>query len=130
MRGSGGSETLWVFLILGLSIGRSLLQRSAGAQLLYGDPAIQGGRMRGVQRYITFALAQSRSSVALIVKFKFDAPGKIAFGMFVGLALWPAVLAGLLTLPRFKRFNDDLPLTEDKGFEGASILMTCSACAA
>ena len=46
--GGGGSETLWIFLILGLSIGRSLLHRSAGAQLLYGDPAIQGGRMRGV----------------------------------------------------------------------------------
>jgi hypothetical protein len=123
MGASGGSETLWIFLILGLSIGRSLLHRSAGAQLLYGDPAIQGGRMRGVQRYITFALAQS-ALLAAIIKFKFDAPGKAAFAIFVGLALWPALLAGLLTLPRFRRFKDELPLTEDKGFEGASILMT------
>jgi hypothetical protein len=119
----GGTETLWAFLILGLSIGRSLLQRSAGGQLLYGDPAIQGGRMRGVQRYITFALAQS-AILAAIIKFKFDAPGKAAFAIFIGLALWPALLAGLLALPRFRRFKDELPLTEDKGFEGASILMT------
>jgi hypothetical protein len=119
----GGTETLWAFLILGLSIGRSLLQRSAGGQLLYGDPAIQGGRMRGVQRYITFALAQS-AILAAIIKFKFDAPGKAAFAVFIGLALWPALLAGLLALPRFRRFKDELPLTEDKGFEGASILMT------
>jgi len=123
MRDGGGSETLWIFLILGVSIGRSLLHRSAGAQLLYGDPQIQGGRMRGVQRYITFALAQS-AIVAAIIKFKFDAPGKAAFAIFVGLALWPGLLAGLLTLPRFRRFKDELPLTEDKGFEGASILMT------
>jgi hypothetical protein len=121
--GSGSSETLWIFLILGLSIGRSLLHRSAGAQLLYGDPSIQGGRMRGVQRYITFSLAQS-ALLAAIIKFKFDAPGKAAFAVFVGLALWPALLAGMLTLPRFRRFKDELPLTEDKGFEGASILMT------
>ena len=121
--GGGGSETLWIFLILGLSIGRSLLHRSAGAQLLYGDPAIQGGRMRGVQRYITFSLAQS-AVLALIIKLKFEAPGKAAFAIFIGLALWPALLAGLLALPRFRRFKDELPLTEDKGFEGASILMT------
>jgi len=121
--GSGGSETLWIFLILGLSIGRSLLHRSAGAQLLYGDPSIHGGRMRGVQRYITFALAQS-AILGAIIKFKFDAPGKAAFAVAIGLALWPALLAGLLMLPRFRRFKDELPLTEDKGFEGASILMT------
>jgi hypothetical protein len=123
MSGGGGSRTLWAFLILGLSIGRSLLHRSAGATLLYGDPAIQGGRMRGVQRYIKFALGQSLV-LAVIFKLKFELTSKVAFAMFIGLALWPAVLAGLLTLPRFKRFNDELPLTEDKGFEGASILMT------
>ncbi len=121
--GSGGSETLWVFLILGLSIGRSLLQRSAGATLLYGDPNIQGGRLRGVQRYITFALFQS-VILGAIMKFKFGVEAKTAVAITLGLALWPGVLAGLLTLPRFRRFKDDLPITEDKGFEGASILMT------
>ncbi|MEO6776655.1 MAG: hypothetical protein ABI467_27185 [Kofleriaceae bacterium] len=121
--GSGGSQTLWIFLILGLSIGRSMLHRSAGAQLLYGDPGIEGGRMRGVQRYITFALAQS-VVIAAIIKLKFDASGKAAIAIAIGLALWPGLLAGLLNLPRFRRFKDQLPLTEDKGFEGASILMT------
>ena len=119
----GGSQLLWMFLVLGLSIGRSLLQRSAGATLLYGDPSITGGRMRGVQRYIKFALAQSLL-FALIMKFKFDVPMKAVLAVFVGLALWPGVLAGLMSLPRFRRFSDELPLTEDKGFEGASILMT------
>lgn len=121
--GGGGSETMFMFLILGLCIGRSLLHRSAGATLLYGDPNIQGGRMRGVQRYITFALAQS-AILGVLIKFKFEAPGKVAFAVAVGLALWPGLLAGMLALPRFRRFKDELPITEDKGFEGASILMT------
>ena len=55
---------------------------------------------------------------------KFHVPGKIVLGIAGGLAVWPLTLAVLLALPRFRRFKDDLPLTEDKGFEGASILMT------
>jgi hypothetical protein len=50
-------------------------------------------------------------------------PFKLALGPALGLALWPAVLAGLMILPRFRRFSDALPVAEDKGFEAASILM-------
>ncbi|CAN5245095.1 hypothetical protein BH11MYX1_BH11MYX1_48850 [soil metagenome] len=123
MRGSGGSEALYGFLVLGLSIGRSLMQRSAGATLLYGDPNVSGARMRGVERYIAFGLVQSLL-VSGICKLKFGISASGAIGMIAALALWPAVLAGLLALPRFKKFRTDLPITEDKGFEGASILMT------
>ncbi len=123
-RGGAGGETLWILLLLGLSIARSLVHRSAGATLLYGvGGSGQGNRMAGIQRYIVFGLIQSALTGALLA-FKFEVPGKIAFAITAGLALWPAVLAGLLAMPRFKRFKDDLPLTEDKGFEGASILMT------
>lgn len=123
MRGSGGTETMYGFLVLGLSIGRSLMQRSAGATLLYGDPNVAGARMRGVERYIVFGLIQSLL-VGGVLKLKFGLSPQGAIGMIAGLALWPAVLAGLLALPRFKKFRTDLPITEDKGFEGASILMT------
>ena len=47
---------------------------------------------------------------------KFHIPSKIALGVTLGLALWPATLAVLFQLPRFKRYKTDLPLTEDKGF--------------
>src|SRR3954465_13828159 len=48
---SGDSQTLYMFLILGLSIGRSMLHRAAGSALVYGDPTLLGARMKGVQRY-------------------------------------------------------------------------------
>jgi hypothetical protein len=117
MRGQG--ETLWVFLILGLSITRSLVHRAAGAQLLYGG----GERMAGMRRYVVVGLAHS-ALVGGLLAGKFGVPGKIAVAVALGLALWPAALGILMLLPRFKRFRDELPLTEDKGFEGASILMT------
>ena len=122
--GGRGDETLWILLLLGGAITRSLVHRSAGAQLLYGvGGSGQGNRMAGIQRYLIVAFAQSALTGLLLVG-KFHAPGQIAFGVTAGLAAWPVTLAILLALPRFKRFKEDLPLTEDKGFEGASILMT------
>ena len=123
-RTGSGNETLWVLLLLGAAITRSLVHRSAGAQLLYGVGGTgQGNRMAGIQRYLVVAFGQS-ALTGLLLLWKFGLDAKMAFGITAGLAAWPATLAGLLALPRFKRFKEDLPLTEDKGFEGASILMT------
>lgn len=126
MRGSG--ETLWVFIVLGLSIGRSLMQRSAGSQLLYGngqmhEEGVNIERMAGMRKYVIFALAQTAIIAGLLVT-KFHVPSKTVLGIALAMALWPVTLGVLMQLPRFKRFKHDLPLTEDKGFEGASILMT------
>jgi hypothetical protein len=125
MRGSG--ETLWMFLMLGMCIARSLLHRAAGTQLLYGTGQLhedgKTDRFGGIKRYIIFGAAQS-AAVAALLAFKFQVPKKIALGIGVALALWPVTLFVLFQLPRFRRYKDDLPLTEDKGFEGASILMT------
>jgi hypothetical protein len=52
------------------------------------------------------------------------APVKSAVAAGAGLAVWPVFLAALLALPRFRRPRGELPVTEDKGFEAASILMT------
>lgn len=63
LRHGGRSEALWLFLILGLSIVRSLYQRMAGNDLLYGAEADVDGNARspltGLKRYITLALVQS-----------------------------------------------------------------------
>src|SRR5262249_19397208 len=120
---SRDSDTLWMFLVLGLSIGRSLLQRSAGAALTYGDPTQAGARLRGVERFFMFGVSQS-GLLGLVAMFHFQAEVELSAGITFGLLVWPVTLAVLLALPRFKRFKNDLPLTEDKGFEGASILMT------
>jgi hypothetical protein len=123
LKGTDGL-TLWILILLGLSIARSLFHRAAGAQLLYGENNTgRGNRMAGIRRYIGFGLLHSFAFGALLIG-KFEVPGKIALGIVGGLAAWPVTLAVILALPRFKRFRDDLPLTEDKGFEGTSILMT------
>ena len=119
----GNAETLWFFLVLGLSIARSMLHRAAGSQLLYGRSGVEGQRLTGIHRYVMFGLAQS-VMVAALMAAKFHVPSKLALGILVGLAAWPLTLGVVVRLPRFKRFNNDLPITEDKGFEGASILMT------
>jgi hypothetical protein len=121
--GDQSKDLLWVILALGLSIGRSLLHRSAGSQLVYGGGEHQPGRLAGVRRYVTVALIQS-VVLGAVMRFGLHLGNVAALGVVAGLAVWPVTLAVLLRLPRFKRFHDELPLTEDKGFEGASIFMT------
>jgi hypothetical protein len=128
MRGlRSGSETMWMFMLFAMCIARSLMHRAAGTQLLYGNGTLREDgktdRMGGMNRYIIFGATQSLAIGALLAG-KFDAPIKLAAGMTVGLLMWPATLFVLFQLPRFSRYKSDLPLTEDKGFEGASILMT------
>ncbi len=122
-----GSETMWMFMLFAMCIARSLMHRAAGTQLLYGNGTLREDgktdRMGGMNRYIIFGATQSLAIGALLAG-KFDMPMKLAAGMTVGLLMWPATLFILFQLPRFSRYKNDLPLTEDKGFEGASILMT------
>jgi hypothetical protein len=121
--GGRGSEKLWVLLILGLCVTRSLFHRMAGTELLYGR-RIEGAAspLLGIKRYIAIGLAQS-VVMFMILTGKFHVPFKLALGPAIGLALWPATLAVLMMLPRFRRFSEALPVAEDKGFEAASILM-------
>jgi hypothetical protein len=125
LRGSG--QTLWMIVLLGACITRSIFHRNAGTQLLYGAASLttEGSNQRtaGIRRYIVVALMQTLL-VGAMLGGKFQVPGKIVLGIVLGLAVWPVTLAILMALPRFRRFKHDLPLTEDKGFEGASILMT------
>jgi hypothetical protein len=45
-------------------------------------------------------------------------------GVFIGLSLWPAALAVVLHVLHARRLDTEVPLAEDRGLEGASILMT------
>lgn len=108
----------WMLAVFGLSITRSLVHRNAGKDLLYGAM----NRLGGIDLYVVVALAQS-VLVALIAWWGLDMPGRESFGLLLGLAAWPACLAITVARPRFRRFRDVMPIAEDKGFEGASILM-------
>lgn len=121
--GGRGSEKLWILLILGLCITRSGFHRAAGTELLYGRRTLgHANPLAGVKRYIAIGLAHS-VVIFMIMTGKFHVPFKLALGPALGLALWPTVLAVIVTLPRFRRFSEALPIAEDKGFEAASILM-------
>lgn len=119
-----GDDKLWVLLVLGLCIARSLFHRGAGTELLYGRGGDPGASpLAGVKRYIVIGLAHA-AVMFMILTGKFHVPFKVGFGVSLGLAAWPAVLAVLFMLPRFRRFSQALPVSEDKGFEAASVLMT------
>lgn len=120
-RGFGANNQLFLtFAVIGLSILRSIIHAQAGSSLVHTET----DHLAGVKRYITLALAQS-AIVALILQVAFFKDLRVSFACLVGLALWPATLAVLLRLPRFARFADaPMPVPEDKGFEGAAILMT------
>ena len=122
----GGSDRLWVFLVLAMCIARSLVHRMAGTEILYGKRTLEGATgspLAGIRRYVIVGIAHS-VVVALIMGSKFDMPGKLTLSVGLGLALWPAVLGALTMLPRFQRFAAEVPVSEDKGFEAAAILMT------
>ncbi len=123
--GGRGDQRLWILLILALCVTRSVFHRMAGTELLYGKRSLEGSAspLGGVKRYIVVGLAQS-AILFMIMTGKFHVDFKLAIGPALGLAVWPATLAILISLPRFRRFNTGLPVAEDKGFEAASILMT------
>ena len=122
--GRGGDKAV-VLLVLGASITRSIFHRAAGTELLYGSRSLDKTQspLAGTKRYILVAAAQT-ALVFLVMVGKFGAPMKIGVAMSLGFIAWPLTLAVLMQLPRFKRFQTELPVSEDKGFESASILMT------
>lgn len=123
--GGGGSDKLWVLLVLALCITRSAFHRAAGTELLYGRRGFEAASpLLGLKRYIAVGLGQSLV-LFMILTGKFHLPFKMAAAIGMGLATWPVALAALfLFMPRFRRFAEKLPVAEDKGFEAASILMT------
>jgi hypothetical protein len=120
-RALGDGSGVMLFALIGAGIVRSLVQNYAGRQLLYGEGG--GGRLAGVRRYVQIGIVHSLAFGAFIA-WKLGVPGGIALAVTAGLVAWPAMLAIIFQLPRFRRFRDDLPISEDKGFEGAAILMT------
>src|SRR5262245_22061627 len=114
MRGSG--ETLWLIILFGASITRSIFHRNAGTQLLYGAHSLttegSNQRLAGIRRYIGVAILHTLL-VGAMLGGKFHAPSKTVLGIVLGLAVWPIALAVFMALPRFRRYKDDLPFTED-----------------
>lgn len=115
-----GVATLSVLLLGVLSVVRSLMHRAAGTELLYGSAPL-----RGIRRYVAVALAHSvLTTVLLASPLSYELSVRQAVAIGLACAVWPAILWAVTRLPRFARYETELPPSEDKGFEGASVLMT------
>lgn len=115
----GGGAMIGILLIGTLSVIRSFMHRAAGTELLYGPQPL-----RGVRRYAVVGLAHSVLLAALLMSPLYHVPVRSSVAIGVACAVWPVLLLLLLRLPRFRRYEEELPLSEDKGFEGAAVLMT------
>jgi hypothetical protein len=118
--------TTMVLLLTTLGVVRSLMHRAAGTGLLYSgaiDTSLGPPPLRGVRRYIVVGLLHSVLVPAVLISGDL-APARMAVTIGLALAIWPLILAGLLRTPWLRRFENEVPTPEDKGFEGAAVLMT------
>jgi hypothetical protein len=125
-RAAPPAAAAWVLVAVALCVARSLVHRAAGDRLLYqrrpradGTPA---SPLDGVRRYVAVALGQT-VLLALVCHGKLGVPAGIVLAGAAGLAVWPLVLAGILASGALARLAAGIPHGDDKGFEGASILM-------
>lgn len=110
--------TLAILLITTLSVVRSMMHRAAGNGILYGTQPL-----RGVRRYIAVALAHSALFSAMLM-YQGVSSAALAVSIGAAFAVWPILLLVLFRMPRLRRFEEEVPSPEDKGFEGAAVLMT------
>lgn len=115
----GGGAMLGILLISILGLVRSLMHRAAGTELLYGPQPL-----RGIKRYTVVALAHSALLALVLASPLYQLPVRTSVAIGLACATWPAILLLILRQPRFQRYQDELPISEDKGFEGAAVLMT------
>jgi hypothetical protein len=122
---SGASgEGTGIMLLVGVSgIIRSGLHRSAGAALV-NAPTDASGRdpIRLTTAYVWVGLAQS-VLVVLVLKEKAGLDGASLAQMALALMAWPATLLVVTQTARFRRFRHGIAMPEDRGFEGAGVLM-------
>lgn len=110
---------LLAFVAIIASIVRSSMHRAAGRRLLSDGLSPPRAAFR---RYWMWSAIQC--ATALIALGSQHGNGSAMACLLILLAAWPVALAIILARPRFSRLLDgNLPVTDDKGFEGAAILM-------
>ena len=119
---ASGADTviLIALLVIAASTLRSWAHRAAGQRLLYDGP---GTPRSAMQRY--FRCAALQTVVILLALGSQDVPVVLLGVLLVVLAGWPVALAIALAAGRYSALLDQqtIPQAEDKGFEGAAILM-------
>jgi len=119
----------WCGFVIALCIARSQLHRIAGRDLTYGRRGQEDAEgepadpFDATRNYAIFGIGQA-IVLGLVAARVFHQPRTAAAGLTCALALWPAALAVVARLARFRPLRAGIPLGEDRGLEGASILMT------
>ena len=116
-RGMPGSIMIWILAVLGTSLARSVTHAAAGRRLLYDGP---GTPARALQRYITVSAVQV--GVVCVGMLINDAPGGLMLALLLILSAWPIALF-VVARPKIAEYGDAVPMADDKGFDGASILL-------
>ena len=107
----------WIMLALITSGVRAAMHRNAGTTLL----SRHGNRpVAGVYRYIAASTIQA---MVLITWCALSWPLPMTVALALLCMAWPVSILVMLRLPRFRQFAVAVPAAEDRGFEGASILM-------
>jgi hypothetical protein len=116
----------WLLFVLALSIVRSQLHRIAGRDLVYGRRTLDGdvaSPFDATRTYAAFGIGHA-VVIGLVATSQLGATPRTGAGIAAALALWPAALALLPRLSRFRPLHAGIPLSEDRGLEGAAILMS------
>ncbi len=120
MGGGGGSGKAFLYLLLigGSGLARSVIHRSAGADLCFATMS----PFAGIRRY--FAIAGANTACWFFIMASEGAPGWTWMVLVIALMAWPTALLVMTKLPGFAEMDAQrIPVGSDKGFEGASLLM-------
>lgn len=120
----GAGDGVGVMLLVGVAgIVRSGLHRSAGAALVNAANDSTGrDPWRLTRIYVGVALAQTALAV-VVMKSELHLSGAALAQMALALVAWPITLLVVTRMARFRRFGQGIPMPEDRGFEGAGIIM-------
>jgi hypothetical protein len=114
---SDSGVLMWLLLLAGTGVVRSIIHRSAGAELIYGQ-----NPFGGIKKYFVASLVNAVAWLAFLGG-ESHAPGTVMVPVMMLLVSWPLALTVIVNLPGFREIHGQVPASEDKGFEGASILM-------
>ena len=113
------SITLWLLVATISAIARSLMHRNAGAALLYPDGTPPFAPLK---KYVVASLVNT-ALWGYLLHSQIHAPNDAVVPVVLALMAWPVALVVIAMLPGFRDLADRIPTAEDKGFEGAALLM-------
>jgi hypothetical protein len=120
-RFGAGTQMLAVLAVAVIGVVRSAQHRSAGVALLYPGAAGGDDPRRALRRYLAISAAHTASWLGFLVWNDVDASTTIS--VVLAFAAWPAILAVALHRGPLRHLAGPAPVAEDKGFEGAAVLM-------